>query len=196
MYVNGAIGTLGETGEEIHSRAKRYVPTYEQLHQTAKRVKNDEEVKRLMSLFGEGRSKDDRMPHYYYAEVKQYLDRVEGTVPISSGYAIWTSGSRPIHRVDGLQAAIKKLEPEVEGAAKRYGLMPQAAETKIVEREKIVEKIIEGEFMGLPVKTWLYISAGIAGAGVLTAVIVAATKPKAKARAAMAGTRRRRGMGH
>jgi len=197
MYVNGAIGNLGESGEEIHSRAQRYVPSYEALFAKAKRVKNDEEVKRLMSLFGEGRKAEDRMPHYYYAEVKSYLTRAEGAIPVN--YQIWTSGTRPIHRVDGLQKALKAMGPEVNEAEKRYGLMPVGQETKIIEKERIVEKIIEGEFMGLPVKTWLYISGGIAAAGVLTAVIVAATKPKVKARAAVAGTRRRRaraGIGH
>lgn len=186
MYIGeNGIGTLGETGEEIHSRAKRYVPAYEALYDKAKRIKNDEEMKRLVALFGEGSKAEDRMPDYYYREVKQYLQRVEGTIPISSGYAIWTSGRRPIHRVDGLQSALKSLEPQVEEAAKRYGLMPTAAPTKIIEREKLVERIVEGEFMGLPVKTWLYISGGVAAAGILTAVVVAATKTKPKARVAM-----------
>lgn len=184
MYAN--VGTLGDTGQEMHEKAKRLLAKWEALYKQAERIKNDEAVKEIMDKVGKG-DKDDS-PRYYWNEVKQYIAEAEGYVPIN--YAIWEKGVRAANRLKGFDSAIKNMEPLITDYVRRFGLMPEGQKSQVIEKEKIVEKIVEGEFLGLPTKTWLYISGGVAAAGVLTAVIVAATKPAVRARPKMAG------MGH
>jgi hypothetical protein len=182
MYAN--IGELGQTeGEQIHNRAVAALAKYDDLFARSQRVASAEERANLAARFGVPKTQDS--PAYFADNVRWYIGEAQKYVP--TNYDVWTTTTRPVHRVEGLEAAVAPLGTAVSDAERRAGILPpEKGTTTVVTKTQTVTKEVEAQLLGLPTTTWLYILGGTAAVAVVGAIVVAATK-KSKKAASVAG---------
>lgn len=169
MYTG--MGTLGQTGAEYYQRAKDYLVRYVALVNNINRIANKESRESFIKELGSVSVADS--PAYRAASVQDDVGQVEAHVPPATEvYDI----QRRRNRVDKLGEILKSFEPRVAEAQSRFGVLPETQVKLVKEVVREPGKLIEEEFLGLPVKTWLYIAGGAAAVGIGVAIYSAARK--------------------
>jgi len=189
---------LAATGQEWYQRAKRGIQQYETLINRILRIANLTARKTLLDSLGDRKDSESLSNRYEWA--RYGVSQVESFVPLN--YAFFDLERRQ-KRIGTLEELVTELVPKVDQAERTYGILPDPVVTekeviKVIEREKVVEttRVVGEEFLGLPVRTWLWITGGTAAFALGVVGFIALTaKPKARlhARPSMAGVRRRSG---
>lgn len=170
------IGRLGQTqGEYWYRRSKAAQKMYQDLVNRVAKIANKQERDRILNWLG---SLDvEGTPAYRYNRVQYDTYVAEQSVPTNYSYL---EIERRQSRVEKLEDWDAQLEKMVKDAEARYGTLPEAPEpekvTKVIEKEKIVEKAVTPEFLGMPVTTWALLGGAAALAAVGFVVVSSLTK--------------------